>query len=86
MIRRRQRLESDQNLDTVEALVEFAESRGHAVLELAFSWLTASPTVASVVAGATSPEQAKANAAATGWTLSDTEVDEVEEMPPGRRG
>ena len=41
----------------------FAEARGHTLLELAISWLLSRPAVASVIAGATSPEQVAANAA-----------------------
>jgi aryl-alcohol dehydrogenase-like predicted oxidoreductase len=47
------------------------------VLELAFAWLLANPLVSSVVAGATSPEQVAANAAATQWSLTSAEREEV---------
>ena len=76
---------SDQNMDVVESLIEFAGSRGHTVLDLAFSWLAAQPTVASVIAGATSPAQVRSNAAAAGWTLSKAEVDEVEEISSAKQ-
>jgi aryl-alcohol dehydrogenase-like predicted oxidoreductase len=58
---------TERNLEIVESLIEFAESRGHTLLELAFSWLLARPVVASVIAGATKPEQVKANAQAAIW-------------------
>src|SRR5918997_1472413 len=45
---------TDQNLAVVGKLVEFSESRGHTILELAFSWLLRQSAVASVIAGATS--------------------------------
>ena len=61
---------TDENFDRVEALTAFAEQRGHTVLELAVAWLAAQPGVASVIAGATSPEQVKVNAAAASWRLS----------------
>lgn len=64
-------------LAKVEALVAIAESKGHTILELAFSWLLAQPTVTSVIAGATRPEQVAANAAAADWELSETELHEV---------
>ena len=54
-----------------------AESRGHTLLELAMSWLACQPAVASVIAGAKSPEQVKANAAAANWRLSHSELAEV---------
>jgi aryl-alcohol dehydrogenase-like predicted oxidoreductase len=60
-------------LDTVERLLAFAEERGHTLLELAFGYLLARPEVASVIAGATRPEQVRANAAASAWTLTAEE-------------
>jgi aryl-alcohol dehydrogenase-like predicted oxidoreductase len=49
-------------------------------LELAFGWLAANPRTASVIAGATSPEQIKANAAAVGWRLSADELAEADQI------
>jgi len=69
---------TDQNLDIVESLIGFASSRGHSLLELAVSWLAAQPTVASVIAGAKTPEQAKANAASAGWHLTKEELAQVD--------
>ena len=71
---------TELNLSLVEALIRFAESRGHTLLELAFSWLLTRPVVASVIAGATKPEQVRANAAAAGWALSDAERAEVDRI------
>ena len=71
---------TDQNLAVVGELVEFSESRGHTILELAFSWLLRQPAVASVIAGATSPEQAKSNAVAADWRLTDEELSEIDEI------
>ena len=71
---------TEQNLAVVGDLVEFSESRGHTILKLAFSWLLRQPAVASVIAGATSPEQAKSNAAAAGWGLTDEELSEIDEI------
>jgi aryl-alcohol dehydrogenase-like predicted oxidoreductase len=68
---------SDKNFDKVEKLTAWAEERGHAILELAFAWLLGHPTVSSVIAGATSPDQVKANAATADWALTPEEVDEV---------
>ena len=61
----------------MERLIEFSQRQGHTILELAFSWLLARPAVASVIAGATSPEQARSNAAAAGWKLTDEELAEI---------
>jgi aryl-alcohol dehydrogenase-like predicted oxidoreductase len=68
---------TDKNLHRVEALRAFAEKRGHTILELAVSWLLARPAVASVIAGATKPEQVHANVAAAGWTLTEAELAEI---------
>src|SRR6266702_164390 len=54
------RFTTDANFDIVEKLDAFVKARGHTLLELAFSWLAARPTVGSVIAGATKPEQIEA--------------------------
>ena len=77
---RGERLLTEENLAVVERLIEFSESRGRTVLELAFSWLLRRPAVASVIAGATSAEQARGNAAAAGWDLTDEELTEVDSI------
>ena len=64
---------NDANFDRVEALDAFASSRGHTLLELAFSWLLAQPVVSSVIAGATKPAQIAANAKAGDWVLTAEE-------------
>ena len=69
---------SDKVFDRVEALDAFASGRGHTLLELAIAWLLARRAVASVIAGATKPEQAGANAAAAAWTLTDDDLREVD--------
>jgi aryl-alcohol dehydrogenase-like predicted oxidoreductase len=61
---------SEEALEKVEALLAFAESRNHSLLELAISWLLAKPAVSSVIAGATKPGQIHANVAAAGWDLT----------------
>ena len=72
------------NMDWVERFAEFAAARGHTLLELAISWLAAQPAVASVIPGATSPEQVRANAAAAGWRLTPDELAAVNALaPPG---
>ena len=67
-----------------EALAELAASEGHSLLELAMSWLASRPAVASVIAGAKTPEQVKANAAAVGWKLTEADLQEVERRLPVR--
>ena len=72
------RTASDANFDVVERLTAYAEERGHTTHELAIGWLASKPVVSSVIAGATTPEQVRANAAAVeAWRLSAEESDEV---------
>jgi aryl-alcohol dehydrogenase-like predicted oxidoreductase len=71
---------SDESLDKVEKFREFTQSHGHTMLELAFSWLAAHSEVASVIAGATRPEQVQANARAVNWRLSDAELSQIDHI------
>ena len=75
-----QSLLTDRNLDVVESLIAFAESRGRTILALAVSWLLARPAVAAVIAGATKPGQVRANVAAASWRLTAEELAEVDEI------
>jgi aryl-alcohol dehydrogenase-like predicted oxidoreductase len=68
------------DLDRIEALISFAEARGHTILELAFSWLLSHRVIASVIAGATTPEQVRANVSAAGWTLTPAELAEIDTL------
>ncbi len=77
---RYRKLLTEENLDKVEALTDFAESRGHTLLELAFSWLLAHRVVASVIAGATSAQQVRDNAAAVSWKLSPSDLEEIDSL------
>jgi aryl-alcohol dehydrogenase-like predicted oxidoreductase len=67
----------DEAFDRVERLEEFASARGRSLLELAIAGLAAQPAVASVIAGATRPEQVRQNAAAAEWELSEAELGEL---------
>ncbi len=71
---------TEKNLTQVESLINFAESRGHTLLELAFSWLASQPVISSVIAGATSVQQINSNAAAANWTLTQADFDEVDAL------
>lgn len=75
---RANRFLNEENLKVAFRLQRFAEERGYSLLELAFSWLLSREVVASVIAGATKPDQVRANAAATGWQLSDQELAEID--------
>lgn len=76
---------SDQNLTSVESLNAFAQSKGRTLLQLAISWLIVRAAVASVIAGATSPQQVRANAAAAGWRLTDADLAEIDAIVPPPR-
>ena len=65
----------DRDLEAVEALERVGAEHGHSLLELAVGGLASIPGIASVIAGATSPEQVRANAAAGAWHASDDELD-----------
>ena len=69
---------NDENFDRIEALAKFAEARGHSLLELAVAWLAAQDAVGSVICGATTAEQVRANAAAADWKLT---ADDLAALP-----
>ncbi|MFE4257592.1 aldo/keto reductase [Streptomyces sp. NPDC056883] len=69
---------TDERLDTVEALAALADKHGRTVLELAIGWLSAQPGCASVIAGATSAEQVRANAAVADRPLDAELLAEVD--------
>ncbi len=81
---------NERSRATAEALAAFAAARGHSLLELAFSWLLRRRPVASVIAGAMTPEQVRANAGAAGWRLTADELAEIDRLappdPPGTPG
>ena len=65
---------TDENLTLVDGLREFAESRGHTLLELAMSWLASKSVIASIIAGAKTPDQVKANASSVNWRLTEADL------------
>ncbi|MBM2823459.1 MAG: Aldo/keto reductase [Thermoleophilia bacterium] len=65
----------DARLTRVEALKRFADERGHGLLDLAISALVSTPGIGSVIAGATKPEQVRANAAAASWHLGADDLE-----------
>ena len=60
--------------DTIEALTAYGQERGHSLLDVAIAGLAAQPAVSSVIAGATTPDQVRANAAAGRWRLTAEDV------------
>ena len=73
---------TDQKLDKVEALADWASKHGRTLLEVAIGGLAAQPGCASVIAGATSPEQVKANAAAGEWEPAQEALAEIDAIVP----
>lgn len=71
---------TDENFAIIAKLRAFAEERGHTLLELAMSWLASKPVISSVIAGATKPEQVRANVDAATWRLDDDEMATVNEL------
>jgi aryl-alcohol dehydrogenase-like predicted oxidoreductase len=65
---------TDATFDRIEALTAFAKERGHSLLDLAFAWLLSLRPVVSVIAGATSPAQVRANVAAGTWRLDPDDL------------
>ena len=71
---------TNENIALAEALEKFAASRGHTVLGLAMSWLAAQPGIASVIAGAKTPEQVTTNSASAGWKLGPEDLEQVDRV------
>ena len=71
---------TDDNWTLVERLEAFAAERDHTLLELALGWLLHRPAVASVIAGATRPEQVEENVRAVAWALTPQEMQEIDAL------
>jgi aryl-alcohol dehydrogenase-like predicted oxidoreductase len=71
--------------DAIDALAAFAQERGRSIVDVAITGLAAKPTVGSVIAGATSPEQVRTNASAIAWVPSDEDLARLDEITAPRR-
>lgn len=71
---------SRADFETIEALEQFAVSRGFNLLTLAVSWLASQPTTASVISGATRVEQLSQNAAAADWKMAPEDLAEIDKI------
>ena len=78
----RQDVLTDETFDRLEGLQRFADERGVSMLEVAIGWLASRPAVVSVIAGATRPEQVRANAAAVAWTPTEADIREIDAILP----
>jgi aryl-alcohol dehydrogenase-like predicted oxidoreductase len=74
---------SDERLTKVEAVEAFAAERGIGLLDVAIGGLAAQSAVGSVIAGATRPEQVRANAQAGSWEPTDEDLAALDEIVPG---
>jgi aryl-alcohol dehydrogenase-like predicted oxidoreductase len=77
------RLAGDQDLanadfDLLERLDGYARDHGHDLLTLAISWLAAQPSIASIISGASRPEQMAVNATAARWKLTAENLEEID--------
>lgn len=71
---------NDTNWEIVERLTAICEARGHSLLELAMGWLASRPLVASIIAGATTPEQVELNARAIEWQLTPDDLAAIDKV------
>ena len=76
----RQEALTDTVFDKIEALESFAQDRGITLLNVAVGWLASRPSVASVIAGATTPEQVRANVTAAAWTPTIEDMAEIDRI------
>lgn len=72
----------ERSLTTVAELEALAGDRGHPLTDLAFAWLLHHREVASVIAGASNPEQVAANVAAGAWVLPEEVAGAVDRIAP----
>ena len=79
------RLLNDANFDIVEGLERFAQERGISLLDVSIGGLAAQSTVASVIAGATKPQQIEANVRAGHWIPSPEDLAEIDRIAPTQR-
>jgi 1-deoxyxylulose-5-phosphate synthase len=78
----RTHLVHDADWDQLDSFSTFARERGLTEIQVAFSWLAAQPSVASVIAGATTPEQVRQNAESAGWLPSEKDLAELDVIFP----
>lgn len=82
----RAHLLSDAPWQRIERLRHFAADRNITMVDVAVGWLANQPAVSSVIAGATIPEQVRANVSAARWRPSEADLDLLDNIcPPGRR-
>jgi aryl-alcohol dehydrogenase-like predicted oxidoreductase len=75
----RDQVGSEEQFEIIGALSSFSEERGISLIDVAIGALLANPTVSSVIAGATKPEQVRANAAAARWEPTSEDLSALQE-------
>ncbi|MFZ3452438.1 aldo/keto reductase [Arthrobacter sp. 7Tela_A1] len=70
------------DFDQLREFGDFASDRGLTEVQVAFSWLASRPSVSSVIAGATKPEQVQQNAEAASWVPSEKDLEELDRIFP----
>jgi aryl-alcohol dehydrogenase-like predicted oxidoreductase len=78
-----ERYSTDANFEIVERLKSYADSKGHALVELSINWLLSQPCISSVIAGATKPSQVEQNVSSSDWELTAQEAEEVDTLIAG---
>ena len=78
----RTNLLENADYDQLREFGDFARDRGLTEVQVAFSWLASRPSVSSVIAGATKPEQVKQNAEAASWVPSEKDLEELDRIFP----
>ena len=84
-LRGRATVGTDEQFDVIEALADYAAARDIEMIDVAIGGLAAQPAVRSVIAGATKPEQIRANVAALRWSPSEDDLRELDRVAPSRR-
>ena len=82
---RKPELHASAPWDVIEGLEKFARERGVTLLDVAIGGLAGQPAVASVIAGATSPEQVVGNARAAAWSPTGDDLAELDDIAPTPR-
>lgn len=83
IMRQREHVWQQAPWDALDAYRAFCDERGITMLEATFGWLLAQPSLSSVIAGATTPDQVRANAAAaTAWAPSEADLSAIDALFP----
>src|SRR3954463_2925159 len=76
---------NDRVFDVIDKLEKYAAERGRTLLDVAIGGLAAQPAVASFIAGATKPDQVRANVVAGSWEPTDDDLRALDEIAPTAR-